>query len=203
REDTLRGKHVRLPIVNRIRPIIEDDYVVLPDPKSDDPKAQFATGFLKVTPAHDPNDYDIGIRHKLPMINVLAPDGTISDQHGWPREDFEQGDAGFLLGQDRFEARAAVVEWFRRNNLLEQVKPYRHSVGHSYRSHVPIEPYLSDQWYCKVTDPRLAGAALRAMATDQRSSDGGTGASPVQQKDDQHGRGARATEWEGKLTFYP
>src|SRR5215208_7159659 len=74
RAASLRGKKVRLPIVNRIIPIIEDDYVVLPDPKSDDPKAQFATGFPKVTPAHDPNDYEIGQRHKLPMINVLAPD---------------------------------------------------------------------------------------------------------------------------------
>src|SRR3954452_9729192 len=123
RADALRGKKVPLPIVNRVIPIIEDDYVVLPDPKSDDPKAQFATGFLKVTPAHDPNDYEIGIRHKLPLINVLAPDGTISDQHGWPRGDFEQGDAGFLLGLDRFEARRAVVEWFKKNNLLEEVKP--------------------------------------------------------------------------------
>src|SRR5829696_3101449 len=167
RAAALRGKLVRLPIVNRVIPIIEDDYVVLPDPKSDDPKAQFATGFLKVTPAHDPNDYDIGLRHRLPMINVLAPDGTISDQHGWPKEDIEAGDAEFLLGLDRFEARRAVVEWFKKNNLLEEVKPYRHSVGHSYRSHVPIEPYLSDQWYCKVTDDRLAGAALLAMADDQ------------------------------------
>src|SRR3954469_2243223 len=80
RASALRGKKVRLPIVNRIIPIIEDDYVVLPDPNSDDAKAKFATGFLKVTPAHDPNDYEIGQRHKLPMINVLAPDGTISDQ---------------------------------------------------------------------------------------------------------------------------
>src|ERR1051326_8425290 len=79
----LRGKKVRLPIVNRIIPIIEDDYVVLPDPNSDDPKAKFATGFLKVTPAHDPNDYDIGQRHKLPMVNIFASDATISDKHGW------------------------------------------------------------------------------------------------------------------------
>src|SRR5947208_2129236 len=178
RAASLRGKKVRLPIVNRIVPIIEDDYVVLPDPKSDDPKAAFATGFLKVTPAHDPNDYEIGLRHNLRMINVLAPDGTISDKHGWPKDDFDQGEAGFLLGQDRFEARAAVVEWFKKNNLLEQVKPYRHSVGHSYRSHVPIEPYLSDQWYCKVTDERRAGAALRAVA--QRDAERDTGVPPVQ-----------------------
>jgi valyl-tRNA synthetase len=219
RATKLRGKKVRLPIVNRVVPIIEDDYVVLPDPKSDDPKAQFATGFLKVTPAHDPNDYDIGLRHKLPMINVLAPDGTISDQHGWPKEDCEAGDAEFLLGLDRFEARRAVVEWFKKNNLLEEVKPYRHSVGHSYRSHVPIEPYLSDQWYCKVTDDRLAGAALRAMSREQyeagsadrdtgvplvRSAQGVSESSSSNASRPQHGQDARVTtEWEGQLKFFP
>src|SRR5688572_13190356 len=222
RAAALRGKKVRLPIVNRVVPIIEDDYVVLPDPKSDDPKAQFATGFLKVTPAHDPNDYDIGQRHGLPMINVLAPDGTISDQHGWPKEDFDQGGAGFLLGQDRFEARAAVVEWFRQNNLLEEVKPYRHSVGHSYRSHVPIEPYLSDQWYCKVTDERLAGAALRAMSREQyerltpspRTRREGGGAPEDRAPSDSTRRSplsptlspstGRASEaWQGQLKFFP
>jgi valyl-tRNA synthetase len=184
----LRGKKVRLPIVNRIIPIIEDDYVVLADPNSEDPKAKFATGFLKVTPAHDPNDYDLGMRHNLPMINVLAPDGTISDKHGWS----DKGDADFLLGLDRYEAREAVVEWFRKNKLLEDVKPYRHSVGHSYRSHVPIEPYLSDQWYCKVTDDRLAGAALRAMA--QREDSAPSPATP--------GEG-RGEDWQGQLRFYP
>src|SRR4051794_86931 len=162
RAAALRGKHVRLPIVNREIPIIEDDYVVMPvqfggDEK--DPKAQLATGFLKVTPAHDPNDYDIGLRHKLPVINVMAPDASISDKHGWT----DIGDAGFLLGQSREEARDTIGDWFKKNGLLEGVNPYRHSVGHSYRSHVPIEPYLSDQWYCKVTDPMLSGAALRAM----------------------------------------
>src|SRR5688572_19260773 len=186
RAAALRGKKVRLPIVNRVVPIIEDDYVVLPDANSDDAKAKFATGFLKVTPAHDPNDYDIGLRHKLPLINVLAPDGTISDRYGWPEEDCKAGGAEFLLGLDRFEARRAVVDWFKRNNLLEEVKPYRHSVGHSYRSHVPIEPYLSDQWYCKVTDPRLAGAALRAMSREQfegSSSSRGLGVPPELSRD--------------------
>ena len=89
---------------------------------------------------------------------MLAPDGTISDKHGWS----DKGDADFLIGLDRYEARKAIVEWFRKNKLLEDVKPYRHSVGHSYRSHVPIEPYLSDQWYVKVTDDRMKGEALRA-----------------------------------------
>src|SRR5688500_15061836 len=100
RAAALRGKKVRLPIVNRVVPIIEDDYVVLPDANSDDAKAKFATGFLKVTPAHDPNDYDIGLRHKLAMVNVLAPDGTISNKHGWD----DIGDGESVLGLDRFEA---------------------------------------------------------------------------------------------------
>ncbi len=180
----LVGKKVKLPIVDRIIPIIEDDYVVLPDPNSDDPKAQFATGFLKVTPAHDPNDWEIGQRHNLPIINVLAPDGTISDQYGWD----DVGGADFLLGLDRYEAREAIVEWFRENDLLEDVKPYRHSVGHSYRSHVPIEPYLSDQWYVRVTDERLAGAALRAMSDDQYNG-------PE--------RSFEGESWEGGLRFFP
>ena len=143
-----------------------------PTRRSDDPKAKFATGFLKVTPAHDPNDYEIGLRHKLPMINVLAPGRHDLRPARLDEGRRRAGDAEFLLGLDRFEAREAVVEWFKQNNLLEEVKPYRHSVGHSYRSHVPIEPYLSDQWYCKVTDDRLArrGAArdVRASSIDSR-----------------------------------
>ena len=166
------GQSVRLPIVNRIIPVVGDDYVVPPDPESDDPMKKYASGFLKVTPAHDPNDYEIGQRHNLPAINVMAPDGSISDQHGWPAEDFARGgeDLRNLLGLDRYEAREAIVDWFRANDLLADVRPYRHTVGHSYRSHVAVEPYLSDQWYVKATDPRLAGAALKAMAPDQRSS---------------------------------
>ena len=166
----LIGQFVRLPIVNRIIPIIGDDYVVIPDPDSDDAKAKYASGFLKVTPAHDPNDYDIGQRHTpepLPIINVMAPDGTISADHGWREQEENIHEAAAFLGMDRFEARKAIVSWFRENNLLEEVKPYRHAVGHSYRSHVPIEPYLSDQWYVKVTDDRLAGAALGAMTDEQ------------------------------------
>ena len=167
------GQHVKLPIVGRVIPVIGDDYVVKPDPESSDDKAKFASGFLKVTPAHDPNDYDIGLRHDLPMINVMAPDGSISDQHGWPPEDFINGgeDLQNMLGLDRYEAREAIVTWFRTNGLLEEVRPYKHTVGHSYRSHVPVEPYLSDQWYVKVTDDRLAGAALRALTPEQRTQD--------------------------------
>ena len=147
----LIGKEVRLPIVGRIIPIIADEHVVLPDPNSEDEKAKFSTGFLKVTPAHDPDDWEIGQRHGLEVINVMAPDGSISDKHGW--EDADEPEAQSLLGMDRFEAREAIVEWFRQENLLEDVREYTHEVGHSYRSHVPIEPYLSDQWYIAVKKP--------------------------------------------------
>jgi len=196
------GRKVRLPIVNREIPIIEDDYVVLAIEQGGDPndtKAQYATGFLKVTPAHDPNDYEIGQRHDLPIINVLAPDGTVSDKYGWD----DVGGGEFTLDLDRYEAREAIVEWFRENNLLEEVKPYTHAVGHSYRSHVAIEPYLSDQWYVAVTKQlpdrpdigcipeteiplnSLAGFAWRSMTSEQRSEGkqitkaSGTGVSPV------------------------
>jgi len=151
RAEYLLGKKVRLPIVGRIIPIIADEHVVLPDADSDDEKARFSTGFLKVTPAHDPDDWEIGQRHGLEIINVLAPDGSISDKFGWA--DASEPEAQSLLGMDRFEAREAIVEWFRQENLLEDVCEYAHEVGHSYRSHVPIEPYLSDQWYIAVKKP--------------------------------------------------
>jgi valyl-tRNA synthetase len=147
----LVGKQIRLPIVGRLIPIIADEHVVLPNPESEDEKAKFSTGFLKVTPAHDPDDWAIGQRHNLPVINVMAPDGSISDKHGW--QDANESEARNLLGMDRFEAREAIVEWFRQENLLEDIRDYTHEVGHSYRSHVPIEPYLSDQWYVAVKQP--------------------------------------------------
>ncbi|MCE5279723.1 MAG: valine--tRNA ligase [Planctomycetaceae bacterium] len=161
RAAALVGKMVRLPIVGRLIPIIADEHVVLPNPESEDEKARFSTGFLKVTPAHDPDDYAIRERRNaacpespIDIINVLAPDGTISDKHGWTDWDaVKNPDVENIVGMDRFEAREAVVEFFRREKLLEDVRPYTHEVGHSYRSHVPIEPYLSDQWYVAVKKP--------------------------------------------------
>ncbi|MGA1400147.1 MAG: class I tRNA ligase family protein, partial [Phycisphaerales bacterium] len=167
RAASLRGKRVRLPIVDRVIPIVEDDYVVMPASlggEASDPKAAFATGFLKVTPAHDANDWEIGRRHDLAVINVLGPDGAISDRHGWSDVSEE---ARAFVGLSREDARVKVIEWFRAKGLLAEIREYEHAVGHSYRSHVPIEPWLSDQWYVRVTDPRLAGAALRAMAPEQ------------------------------------
>lgn len=175
RAAALRGILAELPLVGRIIPIIEDDYVVLPRAIAEalgnqdaaaDPKSEFATGFLKVTPAHDPNDYELGLRHDLPMINVMAPDATISDKYGWT----DVGDAHIFVGKTREAARELVVKEFHARGLVADIKPYRHSVGHSYRSHAAIEPYLSDQWYVKVTDPRLRDAALRALADEQRTS---------------------------------
>ncbi|MCK5114429.1 MAG: valine--tRNA ligase [Phycisphaerae bacterium] len=154
RADALVGQTVILPIVGRKIPIIADEHVVLPNPESDDEKAKFSTGFLKVTPAHDPDDYQIGLRHDLPIINIMAPDASISKDHGWDDwAEIDNPDVEAILGMDRFEARAAIVEFFRTENLLEEVRDYTHPVGHSYRSHVPIEPYLSDQWYVAVKKP--------------------------------------------------
>jgi valyl-tRNA synthetase len=179
RAASVRGMHVMLPIVGRIIPIIEDDYVVLPvkyGGEEGDAKAEMSTGFLKVTPAHDPNDYMIGQRHDLEMINIMAPDASISDQHGWDRQDRKE-DGHVFVGKSREEARKLVIEEFQartvaegsEGSLLERIVPHRHSVGHSYRSHVPVEPYLSDQWYCKVTDDKLRGHAQRAVRPNQRT----------------------------------
>ncbi len=167
RAAALRGPHVMLPIVRRKIPLLEHDHVVMPGDNGD-PKAAFATGFLKVTPAHDRNDWDIGLRHDLDAINILATDGSISDRHGW--EDVSD-EARQFVGMSREDARDAIVAWFSNHDLLEQVRDYAHSVGHSYRSHVPIEPYLSDQWYVRVTDDRLRGEALRAMDPSQIDGD--------------------------------
>jgi valyl-tRNA synthetase len=168
----LQGLFVELLLVGRVIPIIEDDYVVLPvhlGGDENDAKAKMATGFLKVTPAHDPNDWEIGLRHSLPVINVMAPDASISADHGWDDYDPHHG-AHVYIGLSREDARQKVMDEFKARNLLEAVKPHVHSVGHSYRSHAAIEPYLSDQWYVKVTDDKLRGSALRAMNEDQRTS---------------------------------
>jgi len=184
RAKALRGMFVELPLVGRVIPIVEDSYVVLPeayarsDEEREDPKAKMATGFLKVTPAHDPNDYELGRRHAAAieaagnavMINIFAPDATVSDKHGWT----DVGSAHQFVGMSREDARKAVVAAFKSHGLLEGVKPHRHSVKHSDRSKAIIEPYLSDQWYVKVTDDRMAKAANEALAPEQRSGFGGS-----------------------------
>ncbi len=187
RAKSLRGFFVELPLVGRIIPIVEDSYVVLPkhyartEEEAADPKAEFATGFLKVTPAHDTNDYELGRRHNLDIINIMAPDGSVSDKHGWT----DIGNAHIFVGKKRDEARKLVVQEFKNRGLLEEVKPYRHSVKHSDRSKAIIEPYLSDQWYVKVTDPRLAQAANAALVPEQRTSSSPTPTSPTRERGSQ------------------
>src|SRR5512136_889875 len=122
------GRRCLLPLQNKPIPIIADDFV---DPK-------FGTGCVKVTPAHDPNDYAMATRHKLPLTVVIGPDGNMTAAAG---EDFDD--------MDRMEARQAVVEELTEQGLLLKVEDYVHNVGYSQRSNVPIEPYLSEQWFLK------------------------------------------------------
>jgi valyl-tRNA synthetase len=136
----LIGKTILLPIQNRAIPIIGDEILVDPE---------LGTGCVKVTPAHDLNDFATGKRHDLPFINILNIDGTINEN------------GGPFTGQDRFEARKNVVAWFKEHGLLEKVDPYRHSVPFSERGGVPIEPLLSTQWFAKM-EP-LAQNALAAL----------------------------------------
>ncbi len=167
----LRGLSVQLPLVGRVIPIVEDAYVVLPEAlarteeEKNDPKAKFATGFLKVTPGHDKNDYELGQRHNLPIINMMSPDGKVSDKHGWS----DIGSAHLFVGLTMPEARKKVVAEFKSHGLMESIKPYKQSQTFSDRSKAQVEPYLSDQWYVRVTDPRMAQSANAALVADQRS----------------------------------
>jgi valyl-tRNA synthetase len=124
----LIGRRCLLPLQNKPIPVIADELV---DPK-------FGTGCVKVTPAHDPADYEMALRHKLPLNVVIGPDGSMTEAAG---EDFD--------GMDRMEARQAVVEELTEQGLLLKVEDYVHNVGYSQRSHVPVEPYLSEQWFLK------------------------------------------------------
>ncbi len=136
----LKGKTIILPLVGREIPVIEDNYV---DP-------EFGTGCVKVTPAHDPNDFEMGEKHDLEMINIFHPDGILNDN---VPEQFR--------GVDRFEARKRVVTCFEEENLLEKIEDYTTNIGYSERGGVPIEPYLSEQWFMKMED--LVKPALEAV----------------------------------------
>jgi valyl-tRNA synthetase len=179
RATLLRGLHVRLPLVGRVIPIVEDSYVVLPkamartEEEASDPKAEYATGFLKVTPAHDTNDNELYTRHKAAidansagngLINMMSPDGRVSDKHGWS----DVGDAHIFVGKTMAEARKLVVKEFETRGLLEATRPYRQNLKFSDRSKAVIEPYLSDQWYVKVTDERMRGWANGALVAEQK-----------------------------------
>ena len=122
----LVGRRCLLPLQNKSIPIIADELV---DPK-------FGTGCVKVTPAHDPNDYAMAMRHDLPLTVVIGPDGRMTGEAG-----------GGFAGLDRAEARKAVVEHLEKLGLILKIEDYVHNVGYSQRTNVPIEPYLSEQWF--------------------------------------------------------
>ena len=136
----LVGQEIILPIVGRHIPIIADDYV---DP-------EFGTGCVKITPAHDFNDYDIGKRHNLAMYNVLTDDAAMNDEV-----------PAAYRGMDRFEARKAIVAEFEALGLLEKIEPYTVKIPRGDRSHAVVEPYLTDQWYVSIKP--LAEPAIAAV----------------------------------------
>ncbi len=133
------GKTLILPLVNREIKIIADSAV----------DKKFGTGAVKVTPAHDPNDYAMGKKHGLEFINVMYPDGRMNEA------------AGDYKGMDRFEAREVIIEDLREKGLLEKIEPHALSAGHCYRCHTIIEPYLSKQWFVKMKP--LAEPAIKAV----------------------------------------
>lgn len=136
----LIGKKVMLPLVNREIPIIGDEFV----------DREFGTGFVKVTPAHDPNDFEMGKRHNLPQINVMTPAAKIN------------GHGGAYEGLDRFEARKKVIADLEAQNLFVKKETHQSSVGHCYRCATVVEPYLSKQWFVKMKG--MAEKALKAHA---------------------------------------
>ena len=139
----LVGKRVILPIINRAIPVIADEAI----------DKAFGTGMVKVTPAHDPVDFEISARHNLPVIHILNPDATMNDN------------AGPYAGLDRFECRRRIVEDFEKAGLLEKIEPYSHAVAHCFRCQTIIEPEVSRQWFVKIAP--LAGPAIEAV-TDGR-----------------------------------
>ena len=132
----LHGKKVVVPMVNRIVPVITDDYVDM----------EFGTGALKITPAHDINDYGIGIRHNLEVIDIFNDDGTLNEK------------AGLFVGMDRFKARQAAVDKLTGDGCMVKVEDYVNKVGFSERTDSAIEPRLSMQWFCRMQE--LADPAL-------------------------------------------
>lgn len=138
----LVGKTIMLPVMNREIPIVADDYVDM----------EFGTGCVKITPAHDPNDFEIGNRHELPRILVMDEGGKMNEN------------AGKYEGLDRFECRKQLVKDLEADGTLVKIEPHTHSVGHSERSGAVIEPYLSKQWFVDM-EP-LAKAALEAQGHD-------------------------------------
>lgn len=135
----LVGSLAKLPLVDRQIPIIADDYV----------DVDFGTGMVKITPAHDPNDFEVGERHNLEKINVMTEDAHINEL------------GGVYAGLDRFEAREKIVADLEEQGFLVEVEEHEHAVGHCYRCHTVVEPWLSDQWF--VDMQRLVGPAIEVV----------------------------------------
>ncbi|MEI6574576.1 MAG: valine--tRNA ligase [Bacteroidota bacterium] len=138
----VRGKRVLVPLINRSVPMIEDEYVDM----------EFGTGALKITPAHDINDYTIGNKYHLPTIDTFNPDGTMSEA------------AQLYIGEDRFVVREKIVKDLEAAGNLVKIEDYMNKVGYSERTHVPIEPRLSMQWFLRITE--LAAPALEVVMDD-------------------------------------
>ena len=138
----LVGKTLILPIVHREIPIVADEYV----------EPDFGTGVVKITPAHDPNDFEVGLRHNLPVINVMTDDAKINDDY--PK----------YAGMDRYEARKAIVEDLKAEGALVKIEDYSHNVGTCYRCSTTVEPRVSKQWFVKMKP--LAGPAIDAVKND-------------------------------------
>ena len=143
KNEWLKGKKVIVPLVNRVIPVIEDDYVDI----------EFGTGCLKVTPAHDVNDYMLGEKYNLPSIDIFNDNGTLSEA------------AGLYIGMDRFDVRKQIEEDLQNAGLLEKVEAYTNKVGCSERTGVPIEPKLSMQWFLKMQ--HFADMALPPVMNDE------------------------------------
>ena len=140
RYKNLIGKTILLPIVNKEIPVFGDEYVDM----------EFGTGCVKVTPAHDPNDFEMGQRHNLEIINIMNEDASLNNNVPTAYQNL-----------DRYEARKAVVKELEKNNLLEKIEDYVHQVGHSERTDAVIEPYISEQWFLKMEN--MAKPALKAV----------------------------------------
>ena len=140
RYKSMIGETLILPLVGRELPLIGDNYV----------DSSFGSGALKVTPAHDPNDFELGRRHDLKLINVMNPDGSMSQEAG-----------PLYQGLDRLTCRQKLAENLKEQNFLESVEDHMHSIGHCYRCHTVVEPYVSTQWFVK-TKP-LAKSAIEAV----------------------------------------
>ncbi len=142
RYQRLIGKKAIIPLIDRAIPIIADEYVEM----------EFGTGCLKVTPAHDANDYELGKRHNLPIIDLLAEDGTLNEK------------AQILVGEDRFVARKKIIKMLEAAGNLVKTEEYQSNVGHSERTNAVIEPRLSEQWFLKME--RLSKPALENVMDD-------------------------------------